>query len=337
MALTREQYENYSESFVKPVGTISAVTMIIAWLGQWLPHVPNPTRVEDFVVFAVIIVYIFASYVGSGHQQLRLAAITSLGAVSAVALSDPEAPHSSTIAYLVLEVVVIGAVQLSRRWWAFSVAVIWVAWCVELWHAGVDSLYPQITTSIPLLVGTALSAYLSRRLHTRALSAIVIHQQAVDDASTDALTGLLNRRGFRTHVQAQETFAATFIDVNGLKKINDTYGHEAGDKAIMSVARAIREETRPEDIVCRWGGDEFVIVTTSENTPPADKIASRINTWLVDNTDEEYLISVSAGQSHLDKHQTIAELIDVADENMYARRAEQRGQIRTPPASPVEP
>ena len=73
----------------------------------------------------------------------------------------------------------------------------------------------------------------------------------------------------------------------------------AGDTAILSVSHAILENTRPDDVVCRWGGDEFVIVTVS--TPPnATLFAERINTWLAENTHEVFPIAVSARAGNFD-------------------------------------
>lgn len=218
MSLTRNQYEKYTESFLKPVATISIGTIIVVWCSQWLPHVPNPTPVETFIVAVSFLCYFVLLFAGKNYQQVRLFTITTLGAANAVVLFNPGNPHSATIAYLVLEISVIGAVQLYQRWWTASVVAVWVAWLVELWRADVESLYPQITTSIPLAVATALSLYLNRRLRTRAVSDALTHQRAVDESRTDALTGLLNRRGFRAEVENRKTVAATFIDVNGLKK-----------------------------------------------------------------------------------------------------------------------
>ncbi len=87
-------------------------------------------------------------------------------------------------------------------------------------------------------------------------------------ASTDALTGVSNREwGIKilqkTHGELRMTKPAVslcFIDLDGLKPINDIYGHAAGDEAINSVARAISRRVRKEDMVCRWGGDEFLVL-----------------------------------------------------------------------------
>jgi diguanylate cyclase (GGDEF)-like protein len=86
-------------------------------------------------------------------------------------------------------------------------------------------------------------------------------------ASRDALTGLMNRRSVQTHLDARvrrgTPFTAIYIDLNGFKKINDTYGHAAGDDLLGQVGGRLRKVFRLADVIGRWGGDEFVALVDS--------------------------------------------------------------------------
>lgn len=88
-------------------------------------------------------------------------------------------------------------------------------------------------------------------------------------ASRDALTGLENRRSIEAQLDARlrgdTPFSAIYIDLNGFKKINDTYGHEAGDELLRQVGQRLRTAFRSSDAIGRWGGDEFVALVDSEN------------------------------------------------------------------------
>jgi len=88
-------------------------------------------------------------------------------------------------------------------------------------------------------------------------------------ASRDALTGLGNRRSIEAQLDARlrldAPFSAMYIDLNGFKKINDTYGHEAGDELLRQVGKRLRMAFRVSDVIGRWGGDEFVALVDSEN------------------------------------------------------------------------
>lgn len=102
-------------------------------------------------------------------------------------------------------------------------------------------------------------------------------------ARIDTLTGLWNRRGVEDQVPTLlaaarrhgERLVVTVVDVDDLKLINDTEGHTAGDSAIRAVAGALRASVRQSDVVGRWGGDEFVVISSQQH-PMADRVARRL-------------------------------------------------------------
>jgi diguanylate cyclase (GGDEF)-like protein len=101
---------------------------------------------------------------------------------------------------------------------------------------------------------------------------------------TDALTGLANRHAFQVRLQDewqrarryQAPLALLLIDVDGLKRVNDEEGHEAGDRVLRDVAGAIRHTLRGTDIGARWGGDEFAIIAPNTGPPAAQRLAHRL-------------------------------------------------------------
>ena len=155
-------------------------------------------------------------------------------------------------------------------------------------------------------------------------------------ALRDDLTGLHNRRGF-TILAEQELARARrygrsalllFADLNGLKGINDEFGHAAGDEALRLVARALRSVVRESDVVARWGGDEFVALIFETEEPGADAIAGRLNDALRRLAGESlsFVASVSVGMTPLDPGTAdIVSAIGRADADLYRRRA--RGRV----------
>ncbi len=100
-------------------------------------------------------------------------------------------------------------------------------------------------------------------------------------AEHDSLTGLGNRRFLERFLSASTpgtagTVAALMVDIDNLKTINDMYGHLAGDAAINSVARSLVESTRPQDVVVRFGGDEFVVLLPGLDEDAAMRVGERI-------------------------------------------------------------
>ncbi|EWH08474.1 putative GGDEF domain-containing protein [Catenovulum agarivorans DS-2] len=103
------------------------------------------------------------------------------------------------------------------------------------------------------------------------------------EADHDTLTHLKNRRSTRRIIEKildtselTPEFALLLVDLDGFKAVNDTYGHDAGDTVLIEVANRYRKLTRKSDIVCRWGGDEFLIVLTNVNQTEVEIIAEKL-------------------------------------------------------------
>jgi len=106
-------------------------------------------------------------------------------------------------------------------------------------------------------------------------------QRKSKEANTDELTGLFNRRGFKENARAQFELAKRtknkvflmFADLDGLKEINDAYGHSAGDQALIDTACLLQATFRELDIVARWSGDEFLVFGVETTQPRGKKDA----------------------------------------------------------------
>lgn len=147
-------------------------------------------------------------------------------------------------------------------------------------------------------------------------------------ATVDALTGLLNRKGLEAAARTLASGPATvlLIDMDGFKAINDTYGHAAGDVALMAAARRIRACVRTGDAVARLGGDEFVVLQAGADGPePGCDVARRITTLIGRPCCHEGAVlplAASIGAAHrLDGATTFEELLRRADTAMYAAKA----------------
>ena len=139
----------------------------------------------------------------------------------------------------------------------------------------------------------------------------------------DKLTELYNRSYMeeemdRLDTERQLPISIIVIDVNGLKIINDTYGHEKGDELLIRVADILRDCVRQEDIIARWAGDEFIIFLPQTDKQSAQKISQRIREKCDETNSEEIPVSLGIGISTKNKSdQDIYEAIHKADEKMY--------------------
>ena len=154
----------------------------------------------------------------------------------------------------------------------------------------------------------------------------------------DELTGLPNRRGFITlseqalkvATRNQRDVLMIFIDVDHLKHINDTWGHLAGDRALIDTARVLQESCREADIVARLGGDEFVALMSVDSDQTAELVSERIQARLENHnreTQHGYPLSLSVGATRSRAEGTmLADLLAKADTALYEQK---RGRPRS--------
>jgi len=178
--------------------------------------------------------------------------------------------------------------------------------------------------------------------HAQDVTQLLEAQRALKNLSlTDDLTGLNNRRGFLTlaaqqvkledHEGTARGLSLMFADVDGLKKINDSYGHEAGSEAIIEIAKILKSSLRDADLIARWGGDEFVILTIGSNEENTDLIVERIDQKLRDHNAAQrkpYKLSCSIGvaPATLDGSRPIEDVIAEADKAMYEEKKRRKAE-----------
>ncbi|HQE58163.1 MAG TPA: GGDEF domain-containing protein [Spirochaetota bacterium] len=150
---------------------------------------------------------------------------------------------------------------------------------------------------------------------------------------TDELTGLFNRRGFMKMAEHSSFLARQmgqssmliFADLDKLKKINDTYGHEEGDWAIKTVSEALKKTFRSNDVVARLGGDEFTVFATNMKEELLPRSQSRINDFLKQKCAEkqkEYELTISIGHviCPVNESLSIEEYMQIADSRLYEQK-----------------
>jgi len=136
--------------------------------------------------------------------------------------------------------------------------------------------FSEADVALMSAVGSQLASY---------LEVAQLHDTLKREASHDPLTRLNNRRLFLERIQqevvraggANESFSIVFLDVDELKRINDTYGHLAGDALLREVSNALMDAVRGEDVVARYGGDEFVVLLPATPASAATSVAQRIS------------------------------------------------------------
>lgn len=156
----------------------------------------------------------------------------------------------------------------------------------------------------------------------------------------DPLTEALNRHAFHSllrrpeagHSDTVTSGSVAVLDIDNLKPINDTWGHTTGDKAIRAVARAMRSLVRADDMLFRWGGDEFLVLMFKLPQPDASRRIEKLNKILEENCErwigQPVKVTVSFGVAGFTSLTDLGQAIEQADKAMYAQRNRVRSTSR---------
>ena len=239
--------------------------------------------------------------------------------------------------YVELLVVAAGPVLLRPGWYIVGLGSIWALWL------GVAAALSGTTDPAGWVLAMLAATVISVVLHTmrtdtlRALGNALLSAEA--QAVRDPLTGLLNRRGLAVvgdevlalARRAREPLSCTFVDVDGLKGVNDGHGHDVGDDVLVAVAESLLAVFREADVVARWGGDEFVILAMGAG-PRVEDLERRTQTRLAEAGGpavDHWQPSLSCGRIvHMPwQEETLEQIIERADQEMYRRRKLRRAQL----------
>ena len=149
-------------------------------------------------------------------------------------------------------------------------------------------------------------------------------------AHTDSRTGLENRTRWNElmngDIALTEPYGILVIDLNGLKQVNDTLGHDAGDQMIFRLADILRRTLPRRSVICRWGGDEFAVLLTGMNREQLDqqsyKIVSAVEKYNAEHPELPIYFAVGAVLSSEHPGMSKSELFQLADEEMYRNKQE---------------
>lgn len=168
-------------------------------------------------------------------------------------------------------------------------------------------------------IGFCLNNYYKRKQYADGLELLRL-------SNTDSLTGIFNRSKFNEEFKKWTDYSNTyendislvFFDIDNFKRVNDNYGHMAGDKVIKDIALSIQSKIRSTDIFARWGGEEFVILLPNTGNNQAAEMAERMRVAIENVTCSEWgNITCSFGIATLKKNESADSFINRGDKLLY--------------------
>lgn len=288
----------------------------------FLPGDPSFSFVPIVVVAGIVVVLLS---VGRKLPFWTLAGLGPLG-VALIAYALATTPHPGDGAALYALPVLWTTVFYGRRGAISIVACVAVAHLIALLELPPASSYPGRWVDVMVSVTAIAAVALVLELRGQRL-----FEQIVAEARTDALTRLLNRRGFDERAALEvlhawrdgRSLALATFDIDFFKRINDDWGHEMGDRVLAWIAEALAREARSIDIVARLGGEEFAVLLPGADAEGAAAFAERVRATLDALTPAELpRVKVSAGIAASTGPADIHSLLQRADLALYeAKRA----------------
>jgi diguanylate cyclase (GGDEF)-like protein len=306
--------------------------------------IANPALARSFFVLGVLLgfagfVLLFRygrPFAKHTHFKLAFEILVMLAFLTAVLVASGGV--RSPLVNLYLLPVVTAALALGKRAAALVVAVVIVAYpLVGMLTEGLDALNPQFgIAAVGVLAPFVLVAF-STTLLVENINTAKSRIRALSER--DELTSLYNMRAFarlaeQEHDAArrgERNYSILMVDIEHLKAINDTYGHEAGSRAVTLVAEALLRLTRSSDVVARYGGDEFIVLLSGADQEIAEEVAQRIRNVVFSTTLEVdvKMVRVKANvgaASYPESGNSLQAVMAAADRAMYKDK-----ELREPP------
>lgn len=201
---------------------------------------------------------------------------------------------------------------------------------VKIHHQGLLVAYIAIVLDTILLIASQALWFKSQRRYRRIAEA---------QAQQDPLTGLLNRRGYETRLQellevptAKKIWVAT-LDLDFFKRVNDTYGHTVGDRVLLNIADILRRLSRSDEVVARFGGEEFVICFYADSTEDARSYMERLRRYIeakeiyIDGHNIEQTTSIGVAEVTAATPAGMTQAFTASDQALYQAKLNGRNRV----------
>lgn len=284
----------------------------------------GPALVARFVFLLTLLIAVRTERVGpirAGRLFLALAIASALVWSTASALSAERIALESSAYGTILPIfTMLMAPRPTRRWWTVGVAVLMTA-------SGAARLLPDHATALAEVVAVIL-------VHSVAVLAMDAYTDRAEEAGqmagVDPLTGLDNRRPMLKRLTEQMQPVSSgglgasvmIVDLDHFKELNDTFGHGAGDETLKEVAAVLSTSVRPTDSVCRWGGEEFLVLLNCAGSAEAQATAERIRQAI-----QTTGVTASVGVAQVVPDDTVITWVARADDAMYQAKQQGRNQV----------
>jgi len=297
--------------------TALIITVVSSFFAATIKRYNHTLLLITLTELAVFVIYLLSLYVSLlfGYNQK---------------INAPVISHFMAVLILILAVFLIPNHWKNCLFAGLFIIICYLIFCfVFLGHINSPSLPQQGLYLGTCLVSFAIFIYSRENSERKHFAAEKLLEFMT---ITDSLTGIYNRRRFEYILglwiknMRHDPFCLLLFDIDDFKKVNDTFGHKAGDEVLMKIAETVSSKIRDDDIFARWGGEEFVVLFKEIDIDMGKELAERLRKAVENNSFGEagkITISIGVVQYHRGKNnESLEDFVIRADEKMYeAKRA----------------
>lgn len=261
--------------------------------------------------------------------------ILSTGLISMIASNFRSGTELSWFIPIPLYFFVASGFSQGVKWNVFSyiLMIIYYMWNKAYNPSILQEHALDINTILSNIIVFITSGYFAYRVEST-------HSVLEDQANRDSLTGILNRMGFRYVVENlmntkrekdHHVFSLLLIDLDHFKSVNDNYGHTTGDKLLVKFANLLKNNIRSDDILARWGGEEFIVIFNGLTLAEAKIISEKLRK-IIENEDfifpeSTIQITASFGLAEYNQGRSLEYLFNAADKALYYSKKNGRNMV----------
>ncbi len=226
-------------------------------------------------------------------------------------------------------------VVLAFRIWLFSLSQTIDA--IYKMDPNANMVYQTLNTVSFFLMLAAMCVIFSTSIQETERQLRLKNQTLYKEAGTDPLTGLPNRRSMIERIEnhyetsGDQPFSVAIADIDFFKKVNDTYGHNAGDYTLVKLTELFVEHSMGRYTVCRWGGEEFCFFIPGMNLDEAGTLMNdlcfAVERMKLEHEDRRFSITITIGVEEFDFTSPLEELLSAADEKLYMGKEAGRNRV----------
>jgi len=257
------------------------------------------------------------------YASVRLAGYSFFGYSAVVATTHTLLPLILVTGLSIFPLTVVEVVLLALPVLLAKLALTIMYWSPPEWPAALGAVWLLILiTGVAMLAGISQLAFIIDLVHQGIRDRLT---RCFSRASGEELLALQ----YATSIRAGVPLSIAFIDIDHFKKVNDEYGHETGDKVLINTTQQIRKQLRKGDILCRWGGEEFIVIMPNTDCSQALTTLNRMRKAGLGLRPEGAPLTVSIGVAEraADGAGNWQSLVDLADSRMYQAKQAGRDKI----------